>query len=227
MKFTVIELLRTGWLRPKPTNERPLASVVLVVEGMHDMEFLRRISRVLHAGNQRLPDLGVMEQAGQLLFLPSGGGDVRAWAQRFAVLSVPRVYLFDRELPPETGVRLQAAAIVNQRANCRGFVTAKRAPENYLHASVLLEIRGIDLAFGDQDDVPERVARDCCAKDPSHAPWEELTSRARRRLRDRAKRWLNREAVDRMTPERQAQRDPNGEVRGWLATIAELAGRQP
>jgi hypothetical protein len=29
-----------------------------------------------------------------------------------------------------------------------------------------------------------------------------------------------------MTPERQARRDPNGEVRGWLATIAELAGRQ-
>jgi hypothetical protein len=28
-----------------------------------------------------------------------------------------------------------------------------------------------------------------------------------------------------MTPERIAQRDPAGEIRGWLASIAELASR--
>jgi len=228
MNFTkFIMFLRTDWLRPKSNNLRRLASVILVVEGIHDIEFLRRISRVLHADNQRLPDLGAMEQAGQLLFLPSGGGDVRAWAQRLAVLAVPQVYLFDRELPPETDVRLQAATIVNQRVNCRGLVTAKRALENYLDPSVLLEVRGIDLSFGDQDDVPERIARVCCSRDPSRPQWDDLSPRARRRYRDRAKRWLNREAVDRMTPERQAQRDPSGEVRGWLATVAELAERRP
>jgi hypothetical protein len=227
MKFTnFIEFLRTGRLRRKSTNLRQLASVVLVVEGIHDIEFLRRISRVLHADNQRLPDLGAMEQAGQLLFLPSGGGDVRAWAQRLAVLAVPQVYLLDRELPPETDVRLQAAAIVNQRVNCRGFVTEKRALENYLDPSVLLEVRGIDLLFGDQDDVPELVARVCCSTDTARPTWDDLSSRARKRYRDRAKRWLNREAVDRMTPELQAQRDPSGEVKGWLAAIAGLAGRQ-
>jgi hypothetical protein len=50
-----------------------------------------------------------------------------------------------------------------------------------------------------------------------------LSRRARRRLRDKAKKWLNRDAVERMTPERLAERDPAGEVISWLRMIAELA----
>jgi hypothetical protein len=53
--------------------------------------------------------------------------------------------------------------------------------------------------------------------------WELLPLRARKRYRNHVKRWLNTRAVDRMTANRLAERDPDGEVRGWLATIAELA----
>ncbi|MEK6233786.1 MAG: hypothetical protein N2C14_03655, partial [Planctomycetales bacterium] len=54
--------------------------------------------------------------------------------------------------------------------------------------------------------------------------WEDLDRRTRKRLRNRAKRWLNAEAAGRMTPELLAERDPEGEVRGWLAVIAKLTG---
>jgi hypothetical protein len=54
--------------------------------------------------------------------------------------------------------------------------------------------------------------------------WNELSSRARRRLRYKAKKWLNRQAVDQMTPALLAERDPHREVLGWLTTIADLAG---
>ena len=53
--------------------------------------------------------------------------------------------------------------------------------------------------------------------------WSELKSRTRRRLRNRSKKWLNTEAVDRMTIGRLAQRDPSGEVRSWLSLIGEIA----
>ena len=55
--------------------------------------------------------------------------------------------------------------------------------------------------------------------------WDELSARARKRLRYKAKKWLNSRAVEQMTAARLAERDPDGEVRSWLATIAKLGGR--
>ena len=43
----------------------PCVKVLVVVEGMNDIEFLRRISRVLHADQPSVPDLGRMERRGQ------------------------------------------------------------------------------------------------------------------------------------------------------------------
>lgn len=40
---------------------------------------------------------------------------------------------------------------------------------------------------------------------------------------DKAKVWHNTQAVERMTPQRLAERDPKGKVRSWLDTIARLA----
>lgn len=81
---------------PKSRNQ-PGARLLLVVEGVHDIEFLRRISRMVHAREPRLPDLAAMESADNLIVVPFGGGDVVAWAQRFAALALPQIYLFDRE----------------------------------------------------------------------------------------------------------------------------------
>jgi hypothetical protein len=38
-----------------------------------------------------------------------------------------------------------------------------------------------------------------------------------------AKRWLNRQAVERMTVKLLDERDPDEEVRGWLEAIGEMA----
>ena len=48
--------------------------VLFVVEGIHDIHFLRRISGILNEGNPQLPKLGALEQAGELIFVPTGGG---------------------------------------------------------------------------------------------------------------------------------------------------------
>jgi putative ATP-dependent endonuclease of OLD family len=162
--------------------------LLVVVEGQHDVTFLRGISRILHADDPKLPDLGAMEQAGTIVMLPVGGGDVLTWAAWMAALGLPEFHLLDREVPPATERRQQAAEIVNQRPNCRACVTKKRAIENYLHPLTVLEVSSLDLTFGDEDDVADLVARLCFERQDHELPWEDLPGRAKKRCRETAKR---------------------------------------
>jgi putative ATP-dependent endonuclease of OLD family len=202
---------------------KPSIQILIIVEGKHDIHFLRRISRMLHLDDARLPDLGAWEEAGRLIFVPTAGGDFLSWAIRLAGLGLPEFHLYDREAPPETELRVRAAELVNRRPGCRAAVTNKRALENYLHPAAIREARGLDLAVADRDDMPETAAWELLARRHAHIHWSSLSRRARKRLRDRAKHWLNTEAVDRMTPARLAERDPPGEVRGWLNVIGTLS----
>jgi hypothetical protein len=196
--------------------------LLLVVEGRHDVMFLRTLSNTLHGADASLPDLAALEAGGELVFLPIGGGDVLAWADRLESLHVPELHLYDRETPPETELRLQAADLVDQRPSCRAFVTQKRALENYIHPHCIREISGLELSYGDDDDVAELVARGCHERSGRPPAWEALPGRARKWFRERAKKWLNRLAVELMTPELLAGSDPAGEIRTWLATAGEL-----
>jgi hypothetical protein len=212
--------------RPHPTI-RSRAKLLVVVEGRHDVTFLRTLSQILHAANASIPDLGVLESAGELVFLPFGGGDVLAWADRLAAIGLPALHICDRETSPETELRQRAAELVNQRRHCRAFVTQKRSLENYIHPSCIREISGLALAYGDDDYVADLVAQGCHERQGKAPSWESLPGRARKRFRERAKKLLNRLAVERMTPELLAEQDSCGEIRSWLATVAELLDREP
>ena len=196
--------------------------LLLVVEGRHDVVFLCTLSHTLHTADASIPDLAALEAAGELVFLPFGGGDVLAWADRLASLHVPELHLYDREEPPETELRQQAAKLVNRRRNCRAFVTRKRSLENYIHPNCIREVSGLELTYADDDDVAELVARGCHERSGKGPAWNALPGRARKRFRERAKKWLNRLAVELMTPELLAGSDPRGEIRTWLTTAGEL-----
>lgn len=203
--------------RPSPSFE-----VLCVVEGANDIEFLLRISRILAASRPNAPNLAELQQAGRLLFIPRGGGDLLAWADRLAPLGGKQFHLCDREIEPECQMRLRAAGIVNHRPGCRAAASQKRALENYLHAEAIYEARGIEIEFGDNDDVAELAASRLFAKRIPRLSWAALPARARKRLRDRAKKWLNTVAADRMSCERLAERGGLEEVADWLMGIREL-----
>ena len=82
---------------------------------------------------------------------------------------------------------------------------------------------GINIKFGDEDDVPGLVAHSKCSNSTGgrHGP---IFPRGRRRLRDQAKRWLNTQAAELMTVAQLNERDPNGDVRLWMTTMAKMAG---
>jgi hypothetical protein len=207
------------WHKP---NFRSQAKLLVVVEGRHDVAFLRTLSRILRSADASIPDLGMLESAGELVFLPFGGGDVLAWAERLAAIGLSELHIYDRETAPETELRQRAATLVNQRPHCRAFVTQKRSLENYVHPSCIREISGLALAYGDDDDVADLVARGCHERLGKSPAWESLPGRARKRCREHTKKWLNRLAVELMTPELLAEQDSRGEIRCWLTTVAEL-----
>jgi hypothetical protein len=194
-------------------------AVVVVLEGSNDVEFLRRISRMLRQYDSAIPDFTQLEVGGQLTVLTAS-------TQQLPVASGSlgrQFHLYDRETPPVTDERRRLVELLNRRPNCCAVLTQKRAIENYLHPDAICEAGSVEIGFGDFDDVAEIAARASFQPDETHS-WDSLSRRARRRLRDKAKKWLNREAVDCMTPERLAERDPDDEVIGWLHTIAELVG---
>jgi hypothetical protein len=198
-----------------PTN---VTGLLVVVEGTNDAEFLRRISRALNRRDLAVPDLSQLQAEGRLTFITASAVPV----------SIPgllgkQFHLYDREVPPISDERHRLVEALNRQPSCKAALTSKRAMENYLHPEAVREASGLQVSFGDSDDVAELVAR--ASLQPGDARcWASLSKRSRRRLRDKAKKWLNREAVDCMTAERLAESDPDDEVIGWLRTIAELVG---
>ena len=198
-------------------------SVLVVVEGINDIEFLRRISRIVHTAEPALPDLSAKEAEGELIFLPVGGSDMTVWSRRLAPLSIPEFHLADRDIPPLTQEHQAAVEAVNRRPGCVAALTGKRHTENYVHADAIFKARGLQVQFGPDDDLPELVARRTYDLDGGTHRWEAIPSRKRRQMKHRAKRWLNTDAVDAMTPELLTEQDPNGDVGSWLEAIAWLA----
>ena len=154
--------------------------------------------------------------------MPFGGAEILNWAYRLAPLDKAEFHLYDREIQPLSEARYTAAQIVNSRAGCRAVVTGKRSLENYIHPQAIFEAGGVQIEIADDDDVAEIVAKKRFLRHDPQRDWLEITTRCRRRLRNQAKQWLNRAAVDRMTIDRLATSDPDGEIRGWLAKIAEM-----
>jgi hypothetical protein len=194
--------------------------VLAVVEGKHDIEFLKRISRLLHGQDEHLPDLGALETEARLVFIPTGG-ELQAWATRLAALPEPQFFLIDREAAPTSTEREALARTLNQQAGRVAHLTSKRASENYLHSAAVLEATGMVVEFDDVSNVPDLLASKVATL-ASATAWTELSRRGRTRLRNRLKRVLNTSAAERMTVARLTERDPGGEVAGWLQAIASL-----
>ena len=194
--------------------------VFVGVEGPNDINFLTSISTVLRKGGENVPDLEQEERAGRLIFVPLGGGNLSQWVSRLEGLHIPEFYIVDREAaPPKTSSHQSAVDDMNKRDDCTALLTGKAEMENYLHPDAIRTARGIDVSFGDFDDVPEIVARLVHETSESSKPWAQLEPDDRKKKESRAKLWLNAGAAAKMTPAMLDERDPQGDVRNWLKVI--------
>jgi len=198
--------------------------VFVGLEGPNDIEYISRISSQL---SQKIPgiiDLQNAEAQGQLVYIPMGGSTLELWTNRLEGLQVPEVHILDRDNPPPEPAKYQAAADrVNGRGeNCCSFITSRREMENYIHFEAINQEFEIQLTenFQPFDDVPTLVAK--AVHDASGSPntWEDLDEKKRSKKESKAKKRLNRGAIDNMTSEYLNEVDSEGEVLDWLINIS-------
>ena len=163
------------------TSIRP-APVLLVLEGRHDIEFLRRIGRLLQAHDSSIPDLTEVESRQRLIVLPVGGDNLADQSFRFVRLPFRQLHLYDRESASHSTVRQQIVERLNAQAHVRAFLTGKRSLENYLHSNAIAEVCGVRIPVNDESCLPSRVAQ-TLFEQRTRSRWESLPSTARRRLR--------------------------------------------
>jgi predicted ATPase len=202
------------------------------VEGTNDINFLTAVSAILHSEDESVPDLGQMEQSDELVFFPLGGSNLKLWVNRLESLGRPEFHIYDGDV----GGYEEKMRQINSRERCSALKTRKREMENYLHPDAIKEVMGIEVKFGDDDDVPRIIAQKFYEKALERRRaregqngrtvlgWDDLSSNARTRAIRTVKSTLNTAVVQKMTPALLAERDPEGEIKSWLKTIAELAG---
>lgn len=174
--------------------------VLLCVEGPTDVENLKILSHILHKENPALPDLTIDSR---VAFVVLGGGTLQHWVNQhyLAMLGKPEVHIYDGD---EKKYQLSCDK-VNQRNDGSWAVrTQKREIENYLHPDTIYQTFGIMVAFGDDDDVSAIVGKE--------KNWNV----------ENAKKKIAARAFPLMTAEMLRERDPNGEVQGWMERLAEM-----
>lgn len=198
--------------------------VFVGVEGPNDIEYISEISSRLSQEDPNIVDLRNAEQLGQLVYIPMGGSTLELWTNRLEGLQVPEVHVLDRDTLPPAPAKYQAAADrVNARGeNCRSFITNRREIENYIHFEAINQEFEIQLTenFQPFDDVPTLVAKAVHEASESAVAWEDLDDKKKGKKESKAKKRLNRGAIENMTLERLNNVDSDGEVLTWLGEIS-------
>ena len=184
--------------------------VLICVEGPTDIDALKCLSRALHIADPKLPDLSSDRR---FAFVPSGGSTLQHWvAGRYlADLGRKEMHIYDSDVP-DYGA---AVAAVNARQDGSWATqTLKHEIESYLHPDAIKDALGVvvdvaDHLNADGHAVPKAVALGMHAANPVGAPMKDST----------VKKLLASKAFPRMTADRLAERDPNGEVRDWMMRL--------
>ena len=212
-------LLVASALGVLPDND---VRLFLFVEGANDISFFQNISRILHESDEGVADLMQLEEDGYVVMIPFGGSNLGLWISRLKGLSRPELYILDSDAEALGESKcVEQVAKINSRTNCRAVCTEKREVENYIHRDTIRACLGLEISYGDFDDVPELVARAFHEAGESSKEWREVDKETKAKKISRAKRRLNSECTLAMTPKMLDERDPSGEIRGWLGLIAE------
>jgi hypothetical protein len=194
------------------------ASVLVYVEGPHDVSFLGHMNRLLRTQHSHIIDI---ENDPRVAFVVTGGGNLRHWVnkQYLEKLGRAEVHIYDRDeaTPPKYQEFVDA---VNARSDRSwACLTAKREMENYLHADAITTVLNVTVTFTDTCDVPALVAEAQHAASESPNPWSSLKPEKQGSKISVQKKRLNEDVAPRMTLAQLMERDPQNEILGWFEQI--------
>jgi len=176
--------------------------VLVCVEGVNDVRFLRHVSHTLHQTDPALPDLS---KDHRFVFVPMHGANLRDVVNQhiFRNCRKPEFHLYDHD---GTGTYANQIAEIRARGDAsKALQTQKRYIESYIHPTALLRVRGVSIAINDADDYTSSLGNQLGEK------------------KSRVKAILCDEVASVMTALEIDEQDGKSEIRTWLHTLAEMA----
>lgn len=182
------------------------------VEGPTDVIALKALSRALHLEDQTILNLADDER---VAFIVLGGGNLQHWVNNNYLKGFgrPEFHLYDADVPKYVG----HADDVNARGDgSMAFITNKHEIESYLHTDA------IKLAFDVEVEVTDHPNEEGKA---TPKVFSEVYSRAQGYDGVMGDKKTKAKLADKAFPEMTAamikERDPAGEVKGWLKSMAD------
>ncbi|MBL8799778.1 MAG: hypothetical protein JNM56_38205 [Planctomycetia bacterium] len=191
---------------------------IVGLESQEDFRLLFRLATILHRTDRSLPDLQKHAKAGAVLCVPFDLSAPNGFVELFLNFDMPQLYLFSRGTGPMPEARRELIRRIRQDPGRSAVVMRQRALTNYLHPDAIYEEFHTSVAVNDDTDVPVVVLQPFL-KRLKFPAWDQLDPQLRTDLAAAMAMELSVQASRRMTAERLAQRDPNGEVAGWLKEI--------
>jgi len=96
--------------------------------------------------------------------------------------------------------------------------------ENYIHPDAIKAEFDVEIAVQGFDDVPALVARKIHEESESTTFWADISVEKKKEKISNAKKRLNKQCVEKMTPQMLDAIDLEGDVRSWLSYIASQVG---
>ncbi|MCP4326807.1 MAG: ATP-binding protein [Alteromonadales bacterium] len=185
--------------------------VLVCVEGPTDVTAIKALSEALHIEDNTVPNLNVDDR---VAFIVLGGGNLTHWVNNnyLCGLGKPEVHIYDADVRSY----LDSAAEVNKRTDgSKGFITQKHEIESYLHTDAIKAAFSVDVEVTDHPNAEGKATPKVFAEVYSIAQGYDGVMKD-----NNAKIRLSSKAFPLMTAEMIHERDPNGEVKEWLKTIA-------
>lgn len=187
--------------------------VLLCVEGPNDISALKALSKALHSQDPTLPNLEIDQR---FAFVSLGGGTLGHWVNTNYLKGLGRkeAHIYDGDVADYAN----AVTAINAREDGSwGVQTRKHEMECYLHSDAIEAAFGVRVEVNDHPvdgkTTPVMFAEAYTAYRGLGAPMGEK----------KAKQHLARSAFPKMTAAMLDNRDPAGEVRGWLQKLSEMA----
>ena len=196
----------------------------LEVEGPHDIDFLKNVSRNLSQLHpEDYADFRRSESDGCLVFVPMGGSTLQCWVNNLNGINRPIFHIVDRDNPPPAEPHYQQECQAFVQAGHKVFVTLKRELENYIPFSIIRAEQPLYTGNGsDFEDVPKlfsKATRDAyeSAKTNGQVPLPRMMNERS------AKGYLNATLAAQINTDALFDEgDQNGELRSWVKQITHV-----
>lgn len=195
-------------------------AALICVEGPTDIAFLKHSSHIYHQFDTSIPDL---QTFAEIAFIPTGGSTLQQWIdERYLKgLGRPCIHIYDRgsNAPPAYAHRVEQILAEGEDAR----LTNKREIENYYHHEAVQDVYAIAFpSFGENDNVPEIIARIVHNSADAATQWDQLVEDKKSLKISRVKKRLAAEVLPLMDYARLSASDPVGEIPEFLRAVARV-----